>query len=224
MYAEVRSELGFVPHLFTSLALFPNYLVLAWEQTKPLIGSADFSNAATRLVDRASSYVPPPRDPEAKAILAGRASGRMLLLSAGLRLALDGRLSAPSAVGVQPVGEPRLGVMDERRSSESTFGEIRRDLDTPIVNELWHLLAEAGELEATWRELAPQARGALALGTDLETDAYATAARLPWHVAADATAARREGCGEVLPAIEQILETFCTTLARVLILVAPAHR
>ena len=83
-----------MPSLFKSLALCPGYLVLAHEQAVPVLPTDEFRSAAGDLVTSVHDVARPPDDAGVRAALAGFAGplSRMLLLAAGLRLALDGEL------------------------------------------------------------------------------------------------------------------------------------
>ncbi|WP_249522801.1 hypothetical protein, partial [Modestobacter marinus] len=101
VYAELLEGMPFVPSLFKSLALCPGYLVLAHEQAAPVLPREEYRSAAQQLVTSVRAVAAPPADTEVRGALAEFAGplSRMLLLVAGLRLALDGDLDLPSAPG-----------------------------------------------------------------------------------------------------------------------------
>jgi hypothetical protein len=227
LYGDIRKALGFVPHLFMSLALFPDYLPLAWQQSKEALESPEFAAAASTLARSAAGLVEPPADPRARAVLAGRASGRMLLLADGLRLGLAGCL--PPTTSARPAASlagapvsPVQAALPEAmlRPTSPAYGVLRRALDTPLVNELWHLLADEGLLEPVWSELAPLAAGARAAAVDVGEAAERAARALAWDPVADPAALEAAGSAHLLPAIDMVLTTFSVTLSRVLALVA----
>lgn len=227
VYGEVREALGFVPHLFTSLALFPDYLPLAWQQSSAALATPGFGDAARALAGSASGLVEPPAEARARAVLAGRASGRMLLLAEGLRLGLAGYLPSttparPAASNSEPVGgaDPAAPPRPVLRPTSPAYGGLRHELDTPLVNELWHLLADEGLLEPVWSELAPLAASARAAAVGVGQAAERAARTLRWEPVANTAALQAAGCAPLVPAIEMVLATFSVTLARVLVLVA----
>ena len=101
VYAALLDRMPFVPSLFKSLAVCPAYLVLAAEQAIPALADPAFGALAARLASSVRTAAAPPSDGEVCSALAGFVAplSRMLLLAAGLRLALEGSLDAPPAPG-----------------------------------------------------------------------------------------------------------------------------
>lgn len=99
VYGRILSRMPLVPSLFKSFAVCPAYLVLAWRQADAVFDREDFGDRAERLRASVAREVTPPQDGEVRDTV-GRfvePLARMLLLSGGLHLALDGGLEARSA-------------------------------------------------------------------------------------------------------------------------------
>jgi len=162
VYASLLDRMPFVPSLFKSLAVCPGYLVLAAEQAAPALADPTFASLAERLASSVRTAAAPPPDGEARAALAAFVEplSRMLLLTAGLRLALDGELDAPPAPGRAP--EPRRvraahpAPSPQDAPAPELYGDIRAALQTPLVNSVWRSLAGRGLLEPAWAALRPQ--------------------------------------------------------------------
>lgn len=226
VYAALLEEMPFVPSLFKSLALCPGYLVLAHEQSAPVLSNASFDSSAQQLVSSVREVTRPPDDADVRAGLAEFAGplSRMLLLSAGLRLALDGELDLPSAPGDAPATRP----VEPRNPAPSPsdapapqlYGEIRAALETPIVNSIWRSLAGRDLLEPAWAALGPQVAAGRPAADDLQARAPEAARGLPWRVAATPAALEQAGLGDARPGMTRVLDAYLTTLPRVLVLVA----
>lgn len=226
VYAELLDGMPFVPSLFKSLALCPGYLVLAREQAAGVLPDPSFAEAAQHLVSSARSAVRPPAGAEVRAALSEFAGplSRMLVLAAGLRLALDGDLDAPAAPGrapeLRPV-EPRSPAPSPQDApAPEIYGRIRAVLETPLINSIWRSLAGRGLLGAAWAELEPQAAAARPAAEALRECAVAAARRMPWQVAATPAALEAAGLADARPGMANVLDAYVTTLPRVLVLVA----
>jgi hypothetical protein len=195
VYADLLDGMPFVPSLFKSLALCPGYLVLANEQVAPVLPDASFGSAAQQLITSVRAIATPPSDAEFRGALAEFTGplSRMLLLAAGLRLALDGELDLPPAPGRSPDPRPvrpeRPAPSPQDAAAPRLYGEIRAALETPIVNSIWRTLAGRGLVDAAWTALRPGIPATLS--------------------AADAR-----------PGMARVLDAYVTTLPRVLVLVA----
>lgn len=226
VYARLLEDTPFVPSLFKSLALCPGYLVLAHEQAAPVRSDRTFGSLASELAASVRSAATPPADEQVREALAQFVGplSRMLLLAAGLRLALDDVLDAPPAGG--PVLEPRP--VEPRAPAPSTwdaptpglFGEIRAALDTPLINSVWRVLAGRGLLEPAWTALRPQTGATRAAADDLRLRALEAARRVPWQSAASPAALQAAGLGDAAPGMASVLDCYLATLPRVLVLVA----
>lgn len=229
--ADVYSDLlaagmPFVPSLFKSLAVCPAYLALAHDQAAGVLEDTAFADAAQELVATVRDASRPPENPEARAALAGfvQPLARMLLVTAGLCEALDGRLSAPPAQGRRP----RSGPVQLERTTPATgqieqpelLGEIRAALRTPIINSIWRSLAASGQLPAAWAALAPQVDATRPAAERLHSHARTVAAGLPWKAAANPEALAQAGIGDAVPGMRSILTAYLVTLPRALALVA----
>ncbi|MCZ2858089.1 hypothetical protein [Blastococcus sp. VKM Ac-2987] len=226
VYAGLLDEMPFVPSLFKSLALCPGYLVLAHEQATPVLSHSTFGSTAQQLVTSVRDVARAPGDADVRAGLAQFAGplSRMLLLAGGLRLALAGELDLPPAPGDAPAPRP----VEPRAPAPSTadapapqlYGEISAALETPIVNSIWRSLAGRGLLEPAWAALQPQVRDSRPAADDLQARAVEAARRLPWRVGATPAALGQAGLRDALPGMAGVLDAYCATLPRVLVLVA----
>lgn len=223
VYADLLTRMRFVPSLFKTFALCPQYLVLANEQARD--GDA-LQHAARELVASVQDVVQPPRDEGVRATLGRYAEpiSRMLLLSAGLQLALRSELTAPSARGEAPPSrplDPDLAPPSQRSApAPGVYGEIRAALGTPIVNTVWRDLADAGQLDVAWDVLRPQVPAALAAAEPLQARAVSLARQVRWPAAADPVALRRAGAPDAAAGMATVLDAYGKTLARVLALAA----
>ncbi|KGH45339.1 MULTISPECIES: hypothetical protein [Modestobacter] len=226
VYAQLLQGMPFVPSLFKSLALCPGYLVLAYEQATGVLPEPAFSATAERLVSSVREAGTAPEDSEARNALAEFAGplSRMLLLAAGLHLALDDELDLPPAPGQAP--EPRPvhprspAPSPQDAPAPDLYGEIRAALETPIVNSIWRSLRGRDLLEAAWEHLGPQVPGTRTAAGDLQQRAVDVARGLPWRVSAGPEALERAGLSDARPGMANILDAYLTTLPRVLVLVA----
>lgn len=226
VYAGLLERMPFVPSLFKSLAVSPGYLVLASEQGAGVMEGEAFRGLAGGLAESVRDAASPPDDAEVRAGLAAFVGplGRMLLLSAGLLLALDGELDAPPAPGRAP--EPRPVRPDRPAPSAwdapapELYGQIRAALETPLVNSIWRSLAGSGRLAAACATLLPQAERTRPRADDLQRRALEAARRVPWEVAATPQALERDGLLDTRPALAAVLDAYVKTLPRVLTLVA----
>jgi hypothetical protein len=226
VYARLLDGMPFVPSLFKSLALCPGYLVLAYEQAAPVLAHPSFGSTAQQLITSVHEAAGPPADAEVRGALAEFAGplSRMLLLAAGMRLALDGELDVPPAPGSTPAPrpvEPRSHVpATEDAPSPRLYGEIRTALETPLVNSIWRSLAGRGLLDAAWAQLGPQVSASRPTAENLRERAVEAARRLPWQVAATPASLERAGIADAHPGMAAVLDAYLTTLPRVLVLVA----
>ncbi|SDY04499.1 hypothetical protein SAMN05661080_02114 [Modestobacter sp. DSM 44400] len=226
VYAQLLDGMPFVPSLFKSLALCPGYLVLAAEQAAPALRDDRFGALAQELAASVRTASIPPEDDEVRSVLARFAGplSRMLLLAAGLRLALDDELDAPPAPGQVPASRPvqprRPAPSPQDAPAAQVYGEIRAALDTPMVNSIWRELAGQGRLAAAWAALGPQAPATRPMAEDLQRRAVDAARRVPWQVAASPAALSQAGVADAAPGMAAVLEAYATTLPRVLVLAA----
>lgn len=225
VYRQILQSMPFVPSLFKSLATCPAYLVLAWDQASHALADPRFSDAAASLSTAARDMGEAPADARVRLAL-GRfvdPLGRMLLTAAGLLLAIEGHLSgrpASPTPGEPGRVEPEGGVPSPWEvDAWATYGEIRRALDTPIVNSIWRALAGDGLLEAAWGALGPQAERSRGHADRLQGEAVERARSLPWPVVASPDALRAAGVEDAIPAQASILDAYLKTLPRVLALV-----
>ncbi|RZU34500.1 hypothetical protein [Blastococcus saxobsidens] len=226
VYADLLDGMPFVPSLFKSLALCPGYLVLAHEQAAPVLPDASFGSSAQRLVAAVREVAQPPADADVRAGLAefaGPLSG-MLLLTAGLRLALDGELDVPPAPGNAPAPRPVAprspAPSPQDAPAPEVYGEIRAALETPIINSIWRSLARQDLLDPAWAALRSQVAHTRPAADDLQATASEFAPRLPWRVAATPDALEQAGLTDVRPGMAAVLDAYLVTLPRVLVLVA----
>lgn len=224
VYAALLTRMPFVPSLFKSFALCPSYLVLAYEQCAPLLDGDALAAAGRRLAGSVRTAVQPPEPEEVRRTLAEFVGplGRMLLLSSGLLLALQGELDAPPAPGSAPPPGPVQP--DEPAPSQwdapapQLYGQIRAALDTPIINTIWRQLAARGQLAPAWEALAPQVGASRAAADDLQARAVETARGLPWTVVASADALAGAGIADAAPGMTAVLDAYVKTLPRLLVL------
>ena len=228
VYAAALQDAPFVPSLLKSLAVCPPYLVLAWEQARPVLQAPETADAVDGLVASVRGAATAPAAPGDRELLGGFVTplGRMLLLSCGLLAAGEDRLPgcapATGAVPPAPAEAPRRSVptLDELPAHAEGFGRIRAALGTPIVNSIWRRLAAEDRLERVWDELEPQAAATRERASDLRSAAATAAASLPWEVAATPAALRDAGIADAGPGMATILRAYTQTLSRVLVLVA----
>jgi hypothetical protein len=228
-FGAILGSRPFVPSLFKSLALCPDYLVLAWDQASHAMDLEAFATAADGLATTAAEQVAPVADDRVREALAAFVDplGRMLLLSAGLLLGLEGALDGRQASAEAP---PSSDATPSRKvptqweaDADGIFDDIRSALGTPILNSVWRALAGDDLLEPAWSELAPRAARAREAGRGVQDDALSSARALEWPVVAGPDALRAAGVADVAPGMAAVLDAYVKTLARVLVLVAP-HR
>jgi hypothetical protein len=230
VYGQILRSMPFVPSLFKSLATCPAYLVLAWDQASHALADPRFGEAAASLSAAARDLVEAPPDERVRRILARFVDplGRMLLTSVGLLLALEGRLVGQAASPVPADPEPveaKAGVPSQWEvDASATYGAIRRDLDTPIVNSIWRALAAEGVLEVAWSALGRQAPTSRPHADRLQDEAVERARSLPWAVVADPDALAAADVEDTIPAQAAILDAYVKTLPRVLALAGSSAR
>jgi hypothetical protein len=226
VYAALLDGMPFVPSLFKSLAVSPGYLVLAYEQSAPVLDDDAFGSPAQALAASVRGAASRPGDEQVRQALAEFVGplGRMLLLSAGLLLALDGELGVPPAPGAAPPPKPVQPAHPAPSQWEAPapelYGEIRAALQTPLVNSIWRSLAGQGQLASAWSALRPQAAGTRPAADGLQRQALDAARRVPWRVAATPSALDQAGLRDARPGIASILDAYVKTLPRILTLVA----
>jgi hypothetical protein len=224
VYAQLLASLPFVPSLFKSLALCPSYLVLAHEQASSVMQNDRFQAAAKELSDSVRDVSAPPGDAQVRQTLSQFVAplGRMLLLSSGLLLALDGRLDVAAAPGSAPAPQPlepeRQQPSQWQAPAQTLYGEIRAALQTPVVNTIWRTLAGKGQLEAAWRALGPQVASTREAADELQRAGMQAAVHVPWTVGATPAALQRAGVADAAPGIAAVLDAYVKTLPRVLVL------
>lgn len=227
VYAQVLDRMPMVPSLFKSLATCPPYLVLAWRQARGVLDDGQASDAGGRLAALAEDVTPPPGDDRAREELARFVGplGRMLVVTSGLRLALDGDVDAPPADaaiepgGVVPSPERDVPPLAEL-SDPDVLGAIRSQLATPIVNSLWRHLAGMGLLDVAWAHLTDHAAGAVRAADELAGHSRSLASKLRWGTAASPDAMAIAGCADAASGMRAVLDAYLLTLPRVLALVA----
>lgn len=231
VYGAILDRFPMVPSLFKSLAVCPGYLELAWAQTDAALDLEAFTSAAGRLADEAAEEVPPPQDAAIREVV-GRFVGplaRMLLVTAGLRAALDGTVTGAAATPAEltHAGEvaPDLRVPSTGEMDPGLVGRIRRDLGTPIVNSVWRVAAAEGLLSAGWDHF-----GALiaedtfaSRARRVADDAVASAAAIAWPVVASPAALERAQVADAAAGAAAILDGYLATLPTVLTLVASSR-
>ncbi len=226
VYAEILDAMPFVPSIFKSLAACPRYLALAWRQAAPVLGGEGFEATADALARSVKDAAEPPPREEVRQVL-GRfvgPLGRMLLLSAGLLEALEGRMTGQPADGPLPEPapvEPAQGTPSQWDAPDyDTYGAIRAALQTPLVNSIWRTLAAEGLLGEAWAVFGPQVAGSRTSADRLQDDAVAAARAVEWPVLASREAMAAHGVADAAPAMASILDAYVKTLPRVLALVA----
>ncbi len=228
VYGAALERTAFVPSLLKSLAVCPQYLLLAWDQASGVIDEAELGQAASRLGAMVTEAATPPTDPNDRELLGAFIGplGRMLLLSCGLVTSLEGNLAGLPPATVAQLPPPRAPLqaavpsVRELAAHAPVLGRIRLALDTPIVNSVWRKAADEGRLEAVWEQLEPQAARTRGDADALQDAATSAAAELPWKRVADRSALRATGVEDAEPGIRAILRAYVTTLPRVLTLVA----
>lgn len=226
VYGELLGSMPFVPSLFKSLAVCPSYLVLAYEQAAPALHDSAFRSLVQQLSDSVREAAMPPEDEQVRKVLGQFVGplGRMLLLSAGLLLAINGELDAPPAPGRAPEAEraePRRPAPSQWDApSPQLYGEIRAALQTPLVNSIWRSLAAKGHLGSAWSALHPQVEETRSTANALQLQALDAARDVPWQVAATPAALETAGLGDARPGMASILDAYVKTLPRILTLVA----
>lgn len=224
VYAELLTGMPFVPSLFKSFAVCPAYLVLAYEQCAAVLDGDALQRSGQELAASVRGVVQPPGQEQVRQTLGTFVGplGRMLLLSSGLLLALDGELAAPPAPGDAPAaravepGTPAPSQWDA--PSPALYGAIRAALDSPVVNTVWRQLAAKGQLEQAWDVLAPQVRSSRPAADDLQARALEVARGLPWTVAASQQALQAAGVADAAPGMSAVLDAYVKTLPRLLVL------
>ena len=226
VYADLLESMPFVPSLFKSLALCPGYLVLAHEQAAGVLSHPSFGETAQQLVSSVRDAARPPADRDVRGALAEFTAplSRMMLVAAGLQLALDGELDAPPATGQatapRPVQPRSPAPSPQEAPAAELYGRIRAQLETPIVNSIWRSLAGRGLLAPAWDDLGPQVTATRAAADDLQRRVIEAARRLPWQVAAGPPALEQAGVADARAGMADVLAAYLTTLPRVLVLVA----
>lgn len=124
VYARITGQMPFVPSLFKSLAVCPRYLALAWNQAAPALRDPDHRAVAAGLAESVRTAARPPADGRIREAMAGFIAplGRMLLVCAGLREGLAGRLD-----GARPGGRCRQPA--SRSGPSSPYPHPRRPAD-----------------------------------------------------------------------------------------------
>lgn len=228
IYVRILRSLPMVPSLFKSLAVCPTYLALSWDQTAGVLDDDRFRAVADELVGEVAGTVPPPTGQRVRELLAPFVDplARMLLVTAGLRLGLDGRLDGAPAQ-IPPTGDrdrpqPQIDVPSTGDLDGGLVGAIRRDLGTPIVNSVWRWAAVQGVLADAWQHLGPHARdpGFAATSSELRDSTLTAARGIDWPVVATPGTLGHHGAGDAAPGIVSVLDAYLTTLPRVLVLVA----
>lgn len=227
VYADLLDGgMPFVPSLFKSLALCPAYLTLAHDQAAGVLTDPHFAQAAEALPETVRTASRPPPEDETREMVARFVPPltRMLLLTAGLCEALDGRLQAPPARPRQlspgPVRPSQPAPSTPDADEPILFGEIRAALRTPIVNSIWRSLASSDQLGVAWRAFAPQVAQTDPAADALRRHALDVAGSLPWRSAADGESLRACGVQDAAAGMRTVLTGYLHTLPRVLTLAA----
>ncbi len=224
VYAALLTRMPFVPSLFKSFALCPQYLVLAYEQVAGVLDGDELKQSGEQLGASVRDVVRPPEQERVRQTLAAFVGplGRMLLLSSGLLLALDGQLHVSPASGqappVQPVQPDQPAPSQWEAPAPVMYGAIRAALDTAVINAIWRQLAAAGQLEQAWATLGPQVQASRPAADDLQRRAIEVARSLPWTVIADRTALDRSRIADAAPGLSSVLDAYTKTLPRLLVL------
>lgn len=231
-YGAILESHPFVPSLFKSLAVCPGYLVVAWDQASHALPRDDFAASAAQLLSLAATAdesASPIGDEEVRTALGQFVDplARMLLLASGLLAGLEGALAGAAARATPP---PRTrpspdGPVPSQwdASADDIFGQIRRALDTPIINSLWRSLAAKGLLQRAWTDLAPRVPGSMASAEQVQAEAIGTAHGLQWPVVASPEALAEAEVDDAAAGMSAILDAYVKTLSRVLTLVAPTQ-
>lgn len=224
VYAELLTRMPFVPSLFKSFALCPQYLVLAYAQSMGVLDGEELKRSAKELGASVRDVVQPPGQEQVRQTLASFVEplGRMLLLSSGLLLALDGELDAPPTPGdapaVRPVEPDEPAPSQWDAPAPELYGAIRAALDTPMINTIWRTLAAEGQLEQAWSALAPQVASSRPAASALQSRALDVARDLPWTVVASREALAAAGIADAAPGMTAVLDAYVKTLPRLLVL------
>jgi len=224
VYAQLLTRMPFVPSLFKSFALCPQYLVLAYEQSAGVLDGNELKTSGQELGASVRDVVQPPEQEQVRQTLAAFVGplGRMLLLSSGLLLALHGELDAPPAPGAAPAGRPvepgQPAPSQWDAPAPALYGALRAALDTPLVNTIWRKLAAEGQLEQAWSALEPQVASSRSAADALQDRSLTAARSLPWTVVASRDALVAAGIGDAAPGMAAVLDAYVKTLPRLLVL------
>lgn len=228
VYGAALERTPFVPSLLKSLAVCPQYLLLAWDQASAVLDGAELGRSASRLGAMVTEAATPPADAGDRELVGAFVGplGRMLLLSCGLLGALEGGLAGRRPATLPRLAAPRAPLqaavpsVRELAVHAPVLGRIRLALDTPIVNSVWRKAAAEGRLEAVWEQFEPQAARTREDADALQDAATSAATELPWERVADRGALHAAGIEDAEPGVHAILRAYVTTLPRVLTLVA----
>jgi hypothetical protein len=228
VYGAALERAPFVPSLLKSLAVCPQYLLLAWDQASAVLDGAELGRSASRLSALVTEAAAPPADAHDRELVGAFIGplGRMLLLSCGLLSSLEGHLAGRPPATVPRLASPRAPLqaavpsVGELAAQAPVLGRIRLALDTPIVNSVWRKAAAEGRLEPVWDQFEPQAARTRGDADALEHAATSAATELPWKRVADRRALGATGVEDAGPGIRAILRAYVATLPRVLTLVA----
>jgi hypothetical protein len=170
IYEDIKATLRtpFVPHVFRTLAVYPDYLTVAWTALKPNAQIVYFESQADRLrrlaVSEVSSLGRPPVPGDRNASTLGvlqYAFPKVLLATAALRSATNGeqprmqvlaasekrQLQRGVPEGASPVAEPDSSA-DSTRSVLSDMMESYGLVD--LTSEFRSVAAQPEYLEAAW--------------------------------------------------------------------------
>ncbi len=224
VYAELLTRMPFVPSLFKSFALCPQYLVLAYEQSAGVLDGDELKSSGEELGASVRDVVTPPEQEQVRKTLSDFVGplGRMLLLSSGLLLALRGELDAPPAPGEAPAARPvepdQPAPSQWDAPAPALYGALRAALNTPMINTIWRKLAAEGQLEAAWSTFEPQVASSRAAADALQERSLTAARTLPWTVVASHDALASAGIGDAAPGMAAVLDAYLKTLPRLLVL------
>jgi hypothetical protein len=224
VYAELLTRMPFVPSLFKSFALCPRYLVLAYEQSAGVLDGDELKASGQELAASVQDVVQPPEQEQVRQTLATFVGplGRMLLLSSGLLLAIEGELDGPPAPGAAPAARPvepdQPAPSQWEAPAPALYGALRAALDTPMVNTIWRTLAALGQLEQAWSALEPQVGSSRPAADALQERSLEIARGLPWTVVASRDALVAAGIGDAAPGMAAVLDAYVKTLPRLLVL------